>query len=63
MGCSPIIQKKTELDLIENLLDSIESQSMGELDFITIQLKKELLYDKYTLEDAKHIWVTSDTHF
>lgn len=52
MGCSPIIQKKTELELIEDLLDSIESQSMGKLDFITIQLKKELLYDKYTLEDT-----------
>ncbi len=52
MSCSPIIQKKTELEQIEDLLDSIEAQSMGKLDFITIQLKKELLYDKYTLDDT-----------
>lgn len=50
-GCVPSKQEETAYDKMRSLLDSLEVSTIDSLDFITIQLKKDLLYDKYTLED------------
>lgn len=51
LGCTFPKQKKTEFEKMEELLDSLGIHTIDSLDFITILLEKELLYDKYTLED------------
>ncbi len=50
-GCVPSKQEETVYDKMRSLLDSLEVSTIDSLEFITIQLKKDLLYDKYTLED------------
>lgn len=51
VGCTLPKQKKTEYEKMEELIDSLGIHTIDSLDFISILLEKELLYDKYTLED------------
>ncbi len=51
IGCTLSKHKKTEFEKMEEILDSLGIQTIDSLDFISILLEKELLYDKYTLED------------